>query len=260
MEETEVTKTVEKGKPVIKPATIVIIVLAIALVASLLWNILGSIGSSRSEPRMLVTDKHELSYAIGMQVGRSLEQYSDDLDSDYLLMGIRHLLEGVEPMMNDKEAAAVQQKFFSKLRQKQDAQRQASSKINRSAGLKFLEQNKTKPGVLTTPSGLQYQVLTQGKGPKPVPADTVTVHYKGTLIDGTEFDSSYSRKQPATFRLDRVIPGWTEGLQLMPVGSKYKLFIPSELAYGKRGSGQKIGPDSVLVFEVELLKIEKDKK
>jgi FKBP-type peptidyl-prolyl cis-trans isomerase len=157
--------------------------------------------------------------------------------------------------MTDEQAQTTIMELQSQLRSKMDAQRKASGTTNKKDGEAFLAANKTKPGVVTLPSGLQYKILTAGTGPKPTTADSVECNYKGTLINGTEFDSSYKRGQPATFPVTGVIKGWTEALQLMPVGSKWQLVLPPDLAYGARGAGDAIGPDATLVFEVELLSI-----
>lgn len=149
------------------------------------------------------------------------------------------------------------QEFSQKARDAKMQKRDELAATNLSAGKAFLEANKAKAGITTTASGLQYEVITQGTGPQPKPSDTVSVNYRGTLIDGTQFDSSYDRGQPAQFQLDAVIPGWTEALQLMPVGSKYRIYVPAELAYGERGAGGQIGPNAALIFEVELLSIDK---
>jgi FKBP-type peptidyl-prolyl cis-trans isomerase len=166
-------------------------------------------------------------------------------------------LAGAKPLLTDDEAKATMVAFEADLRKKQEAKNLALAEANKTQGAAFLAENKTKEGVVTLPSGLQYKILTEGTGPKPTSTDTVVCNYKGTLLDNTEFDSSYKSGQPATFPLSRVIKGWTEALQLMPVGSKWQLFIPPDLAYGPRGGpGGGIGPDATLVFEVELISIQ----
>lgn len=203
----------------------------------------------------LDSESARLSYAIGLDVGQSLKSLNADIDQQAFMAAVSDRLDGKEPRMDEQQAAKVKQAFFKARAEKQMAERQAQGKANKTAGEKFLAENARKPGVKVTASGLQYEVLKQGDGPKPKASDKVTVHYRGTLIDGTEFDSSYSRGQPATFPLNGVIKGWTEGVQLMNVGSKYRFYIPSELAYGERGAGNRIGPNSTLIFDVELLGI-----
>jgi len=203
----------------------------------------------------LDNDKAKLSYAIGQDIGLSLETLKADLDRTLLIAAINDRLDGAESKISEEEAGTVKQAFFKAQADKRAAEEKAAAEKNVAAGKAFLVENGKKAGVTTTASGLQYEVLTQGAGDKPSVTDIVTVNYKGTLIDGTEFDSSYKKGQPATFPLNRVIAGWTEGVQLMAVGSKFKFVLPAELAYGKSGAGAKIGPNSVLVFEVELLGI-----
>jgi FKBP-type peptidyl-prolyl cis-trans isomerase FkpA len=206
----------------------------------------------------LPTEKDKVSYMIGMQMGRSLEQVKDEVDVDVIAKAIKTSLAGEKLLMDDKQAQEVAQAFGQKMQAKQIAKMMAEAKKNQDEGQKFLAENAKKPGVKTTPSGLQYQVITEGTGPKPKDTDIVRVHYKGTLLDGKTFDSSYDRGQPATFPLTGVIPGWREGLALMPVGSKYKLWIPSSIGYGESGTqGGPIGPNATLAFEVELLEIVK---
>ena len=203
----------------------------------------------------LDNDKAKLSYAIGQDIGQSLESFQSDLDRALLIAAINDRLDGAESKLSAEEAGKVKQAFFKAQADKRAAEQKAAAEKNVAAGKAFLVENGKKAGVTTTASGLQYEVLTQGAGDKPAATDKVTVNYKGTLIDGTEFDSSYKRGQPVTFPLNGVIAGWTEGVQLMAVGSKFKFVLPADLAYGERGAGAKIGPNSVLVFEVELLGI-----
>jgi FKBP-type peptidyl-prolyl cis-trans isomerase FklB len=208
----------------------------------------------------LSTDKDKLSYAIGVNVGRSLQKDSVDVDPSILVQGLKDALSGGKTLMTDDEAKTVIVALQTSLQKKQEAVMQAAGDVNKKQGDAFLTANKMKEGVVTLPSGLQYKILTPGTGPKPSVSDSVVCNYRGTLIDGTEFDSSYKRGQPATFPVDKVIKGWTEALQLMPVGSKWQLFVPSEMAYGARGPSPTIGANSVLIFEVELLSIQgKDK-
>jgi len=205
----------------------------------------------------LATEKDRLSYAIGMDVGKSLKMMHADIDLGIFLKGVKASLSNgkQEAWMTDDEAREIRQDFFQKLQATQADKQKLVAEENLKKGEAFLAKNKTKKSVITTESGLQYIVLNQGAGNKPARTDNVEVHYRGTLLDGTEFDSSYSRGKPAQFPVNRVIPGWTEALQLMPEGSKYKLFIPAKLAYGARSTGDLIGPNSLLIFEVELLKV-----
>jgi len=214
-------------------------------------------GDNIAAKKQVTTFEEKSSYAIGQNVGGSLKSTNMTIDIPAFVQGLRDTLEGKKPLLTAEEAMAVMQEFSQKARDAEMAKREEQSAKNLSEGKAFLETNKARTGVVTTASGLQYEVITQGTGPKPKKTDKVSVNYRGTLIDGTEFDSSYTRGQPATFQLDAVIPGWTEALQLMPVGSKYKVFLPSELAYGERGAGAQIGPNATLIFEVELLSIDK---
>jgi FKBP-type peptidyl-prolyl cis-trans isomerase len=203
----------------------------------------------------LKTDIDKVSYSIGLQVGFNFVKQNDALkkqniqiNTDVMVAGVKDAIAG-KPQLDPDQVRQVLSGFEKDMAQKVEARAQK----NKAEGEKFLADNKKKEGVKTTASGLQYKVIKEGNGPQPKESDTVTVNYRGTLIDGTEFDSSYKRGQPATFPLKGVIKGWTEGLQLMKVGSKYQLFIAPNLAYGERQMGPDIGPDSTLVFEVELL-------
>ena len=201
------------------------------------------------------TDAEKLGYIIGMDIGNSLKQQSTELDLDSLFEAIRATYNDEPLAMTPEEAAAAREEFIAKRRAEAESERSEQAAANAAAGDKFLLENRDKEGVQVTDSGLQYKVLEMGDGPKPAATDRVTVHYRGTLLSGEEFDSSYSRNQPMTFQLDQVIPGWTEGVQLMPVGSKFMFYIPPNLAYGPGGGGP-IGPNATLIFEVELLGIE----
>ena len=205
----------------------------------------------------LTTDAQKFGYAIGVDLGKSLKQVGADVDVAALKTGIDETMAGKPPRMDDKARQEIKTAVAKKIQQKQTEERAAKATASKEAGEKFLAENAKKEGVKTTASGLQYEVMTEGKGDHPVKEDKVTVHYKGTLLSGDVFDSSYDRKEPVTFPLGNVIPGWTEGVQLMTPGSKYKFYIPSTLAYGERGAGAKIGPNETLVFEVELLSVEK---
>jgi FKBP-type peptidyl-prolyl cis-trans isomerase FklB len=203
----------------------------------------------------LATEQDKISYSIGADIGSSLKRMEADVNLDKLTAGLRDALAGSKLQLSEEEIAASMQAFQTKAREKMMAQRAAATEKAAKAGVEFLEANKKKEGVVTLPSGLQYTVIKQGDGVKPKATDTVKTHYRGTLVDGKEFDSSYKRGEPAQFPVNGVIKGWTEALQLMPVGSKWQLVIPSELAYGEQGAGADIPPNSVLVFDIELLEV-----
>lgn len=208
-------------------------------------------------PLVLKTDKEKQSYAMGMTLGVQLHKQGVTLDPAMVARGLRDGQTGAKTALTEDEARAAQQQFQMEMRQKMQAAAQSQGAANRKTGQDFLAANKTKPGVIALPDGLQYKILKEGDGPKPTASDTVSCNYRGTLIDGKEFDSSYKRGQPASFPVSGVIKGWTEALQLMPVGSKWELYIPADLAYGDRGAGQDIGPGETLVFEIDLLGIQK---
>jgi FKBP-type peptidyl-prolyl cis-trans isomerase FklB len=208
-----------------------------------------------AETQQLKTQKDKVSYVVGLDMGNSLKRNMIDVDLEILVTGIKDALSGAKPLMTEQEMKETITALQKDLQAKQQEQTKALAEKNKKEGEAFLAENKKKQGVITMPSGLQYKILTDGKGKSPKATDTVTVNYKGTLIDGTEFDSSYKRGQPATFAVNGVIPGWTEALQLMKEGSKWQMFIPSNLAYGERGAGGAIGPNAVLIFEVELISI-----
>ncbi len=203
----------------------------------------------------LPTKKDQISYALGMNVGKGLHRESIDVDPNMIMQGLKDALAGGKTLMTDDQAQQTMMQLQAEVREQEDAKRKQAAQTNMQKGEAFLAANKTKPGVETLPSGLQYKIIKQGTGPKPTLNDVVTCNYKGTLIDGKEFDSSYKRGEPATFPVKGVIKGWTEALQLMPVGSKFELFLPPDLAYGERGAGQDIGPNETLIFEVELISI-----
>jgi FKBP-type peptidyl-prolyl cis-trans isomerase len=203
----------------------------------------------------LETEAQKLGYIIGMDIGASLKEQGTELDLDSLIEAVRATYNNEPLAMTPEEAASVRETFIASRRVEAEQQRESMGSINAAEGDKFLLENRVKEGVQVTDSGLQYKVVVMGDGAKPAASNKVTVHYRGTLLNGEEFDSSYSRNQPTSFQLDQVIPGWTEGLQLMPVGSKIMFYIPSTLAYGPNGGGP-IGPDSTLIFEVELLSID----
>jgi FKBP-type peptidyl-prolyl cis-trans isomerase FkpA/FKBP-type peptidyl-prolyl cis-trans isomerase FklB len=203
----------------------------------------------------LETPEQELGYIIGMDIGNSLRQQGTDIDLEALIDALRTTYEGGVPKLTTEQAQSIRESFIAERQAEAQAEADALSEVNKTKGEAFLAENLTKEGVQVTESGLQYKVITMGDGAKPAATDNVEVHYRGTLLDGTEFDSSYSRNQPMSFQLNRVIAGWTEGVQLMPVGSKFEFYIKPELAYGPGGGGP-IPPNSTLVFEVELLSIE----
>jgi FKBP-type peptidyl-prolyl cis-trans isomerase FklB len=204
----------------------------------------------------LTTQKDKLSYALGMNLGRGLHMQSVDVDPNIVMRGLKDALAGGKTQMTEEEAQASIVQLQQSLRTKAEAEMKQASEKNKKEGEAFLAANKAKEGVKVLPSGLQYKIVQEGTGPKPAATDTVVCNYRGTLIDGTEFDSSYKRKEPTTFLVNRVIKGWTEALQLMPVGSKWQLFVPSDLAYGDRGAGSVIKPSSTLIFDVELVSIQ----
>lgn len=204
----------------------------------------------------LTTEKDKVSYAIGMNIGKGLHHDGVDVDPAVLARGLKDGLAGGKTAMTDEEAKAAMTALQADVRKKQEARKQVEGAANEKEGAAFLAANKAKPGVVTLPSGLQYKILKEGTGPKPTASDTVACNYKGTLINGTEFDSSYKRGKPATFPVGQVIKGWTEALQLMPVGSKWQIFLPPDLAYGAKGAGPGIGPNTTLIFEVELESIQ----
>jgi len=204
----------------------------------------------------LQTQKDKVSYAIGMNIGRNLHKDSIDVDPNLLLQGMKDAMAGGKTLLTDDEAKSAMMALQNDLRQKQEAKAQQAGETNKKEGEAFLATNKTKEGVVTLPSGLEYKILKEGTGPKPTASDSVVCNYKGAFLDGTEFDSSYKRGEPATFPVGQVIKGWTEALELMPVGSKWQLFVPSDLAYGQHGAGADIPPNATLIFEVELLSIQ----
>lgn len=203
--------------------------------------------------------KQKFSYALGMNIanglGANLKKQGVDVDWSLLAQGLKDGASGAKTRMTEDEAKAVLTEVQNDVRKEQQEKMKEAGDKNKSEGQAFLAANKDKEGVKTLTSGLQYKVMTEGTGPKPTAADTVVCNYRGTLINGTEFDSSYKRGEPATFPVGGVIKGWTEALQLMPVGSKWQLFIPADLAYGDRGAGAEIGPNETLIFEVELISI-----
>ena len=206
----------------------------------------------------LATEKERVSYMVGMDLAKSLDPVKDEIDLNTMNKALKAALGGEKTLMTDEQAQKVRETFTQKMQAKQIAKMMAEAKANQAKGQAFLAENAKKPNVKTTASGLQYEVLTEGTGPKPKATDAVRAHYKGTLLDGKTFDSSYDRGEPATFMLPQMVPGWQEGIPLMSVGSKYRFWIPSALGYGEKGTpGGPIPPNATLVFEVELLEIAK---
>jgi len=227
------------------------------LVTALFVLACGSAGAQ--DKPSLKDQKEKISYIIGMDIGMNFKKQSVDIDPDLVARGIKDGVSGAKPLLSEQEAREVMASFEKEMRAKQEAAQKVAGEKNKKQGEAFLAENKKKEGIKTLPSGLQYKVIKAGTGKKPAATDTVTTHYKGTLIDGTEFDSSYKRGKPATFPVGGVIPGWTEALQLMEEGAKWQLFIPPNLAYAERGAGQVIGPHTTLIFEVELISIQEKK-
>lgn len=217
--------------------------------------LLGGCGRFWQKSPALRTDKDKASYALGLSVGKTLHNDGVDVDPNIVAQGLKDALAGGKTLLTDNEAKAAMSALQAEARKKLEEKMQLAGETNKKEGEAFCATNKTKEGVVVLPSGLQYKILTAGTGPKPTAADSVVCNYKGTLINGKEFDASARHGGPATFPVSGVIKGWTEALQLMPVGSKWQLVIPADLAYGQRGAGGDIGPGATLVFEVELLSI-----
>jgi FKBP-type peptidyl-prolyl cis-trans isomerase FklB len=211
---------------------------------------------SAAEPMELKTEDDKISYSVGHRLGGDFERQGVQINSDALIKGIEDAAGGGEGLMTEQEMRAVMTKLASRVQAEQRERVVQQSAENLKAAEAFLAENAAKEGVTTVPSGLQYKVLTSGSGKSPKESDRVTVHYRGRLIDGTEFDSSYSRGEPTSFGVNQVIPGWTEALQLMKEGDKWELYIPPNLAYGERGAGARIPPNSALIFEVELISVD----
>ncbi len=222
----------------------------IAVVCALILTV-----QAGAEEPALKDQKEKISYSIGLNIGTNLKAQNIDINPDLLGRGIKDALTGTQPLLTQEEIKEVLSAFQKEMTAKTDAARAAVSEQNKTDGAAFLAENGKKEGVITLQSGLQYKVLTAGTGAKPKVTDTVVTNYKGTLIDGTEFDSSYTRGEPAEFPVNKVIAGWTEALQLMETGSKWQLFIPANLAYDEKGYADVIAPNSVLVFELELISI-----
>jgi FKBP-type peptidyl-prolyl cis-trans isomerase len=224
-------------------------------IALLFFGLLGC-QSPGQKTAKLETKKDSVSYGIGVNFGSSLQRDSVAINPDALLLGVLDAsADSSKRLMTKKEVGEVLDGFMAEMRDRRVAQLKASGEKNKADGDKFLAENAKNPGVVTLPSGLQYRVLVIGKGKQPTMKSTVTAHYVGKLLDGTEFDNSYKRGEPATFPLTNVIRGWMEGLQIMKAGSKYELFVPAELAYGEKGAGGVIPPNATLVFQLELIAV-----
>jgi len=216
-------------------------------------------GTAAAAPA-LKTDREKASYAIGANIGKSMKKEGVDLDPAVIARGIKDGFSGGKLLLTDEQAQAALVAFSGSMKKKQEAALAAAAAVNLKDGQGFLAANKAKPGVVTLPSGLQYKVISAGTGPKPTAEDTVLCNYRGTLINGTEFDNSAKHGGPAEIPVGGVIKGWTEALQLMPTGSKWELYVPAELAYGPRQAGPDIGPNSTLIFEVEVVSIQPKKE
>ena len=228
--------------------------LAIALVGI---TMAGCNEEKKAEAPALTTQEQKVGYAIGAQIGAQLAMTKDDIDSNALVAGLTDAMNGTALKLTDQQMQEAKMAFQKKVQEKAQKEMTKLAETNKAEGEKFLAENKTKEGVVTRPSGLQYKVIQAGTGATPTATDTVVTHYTGTLINGQVFDSSLQRGEPATFPVNGVIAGWTEALQHMKVGAKWQLFIPAELAYGERGAGQMIAPNSTLIFDIELLEIKK---
>lgn len=218
---------------------------------------LAACGAKGDKKVNMESKSAKLSYALGHEVGTSLRDFKTDIDPAVLNKGIEDGLAGLKPVLSAEEMVELKKQFMMKVQADQTEKMKSIADKNVKDEEAFFAENKKKSGVVTTASGLQYTIVTEGKGTPPKATDKVSVNYRGTLLDGTEFDSSYKRGQAASFPVNGVIPGWTEALQLMKPGGKYRLFIPAKLAYAERGAGRQIGPNAALIFEVELVSIEK---
>ena len=213
-------------------------------------------GTAKPSELTLKDEKEKTSYALGMNIAHTIKTQPLDLDQAAFIQGVKDVLAGGKTLLTEEEMGAALAVLQTEMNAKAAEKAKQLGEMNKTEGAAFLAANSSKEGVVTLPSGLQYKIITEGTGPKPTSADTVVCNYRGTLISGKEFDSSYKRGRPATFAVGGVIHGWTEALQLMPVGSKWQLFIPPDLAYRERGAGPDIGPNATLIFEVELISIQ----
>jgi FKBP-type peptidyl-prolyl cis-trans isomerase FkpA len=235
-----------------------VVVAASALMLALLFCQTGFAVNAPAKKIDLGTERARVSYAIGVTVGINLREIKDTIQMDVLVQAINDVLAGDDKIQMDQQSLRTTLTEFQKKTQQAFAQKQKTAgDKNRVEGEKFLRDNAKKPGITVTASGLQYKVIRMGTGPTPKASDVVKIHYRGMLINGTEFDSSYKRNEPVTFPLNKVIPAWSEGVRLMKVGSKYLFYAPAALAYGDKGAGSVIAPNAVLVFDIELLGIEK---
>lgn len=248
--ERAIHNALDGGKPLIAEATIK------PLAQSLMQRIAVRNGKAPAGTVPPTVAKDQVGYLIGADIGRSLTPIKDEIELPVFMQGLRTTLAGGKPLLTDAEASALRSAFTQRMQARLQAHASLAGGKNEAEGVAFLAKNKAVKGVYTTPSGLQYMVLRQGAGPKPKAGEHVRVNYRGTLLDGTVFDSSYDRGEPAEFGLDQVIPGWSEGVAMMPVGSKYRFWVPGNLAYGAKGTpGGPIGPNATLVFDVELMAI-----
>lgn len=249
--ERAVRNTFDGGKPLLPEAEI-------KPLAEILMKRIAARNPAANAPKPAAPpaiSREKVGLLVGGDVGRSLTPIKDEIELPVLVRGLRAVAENGKPLLTESEAAVVRDAFTQRLQAKMQAQAATLGTRNESEGAAFLAKNKTVKGVFNTPSGLQYMVLRQGSGVRPKPSDKVRVNYHGTLLDGTVFDSSYDRGQPAEFGLNQVIAGWTEGVTLMPTGAKYRFWVPGSIAYGAKGSPPKIGPNATLVFDVELMAI-----
>jgi UDP-GlcNAc:undecaprenyl-phosphate/decaprenyl-phosphate GlcNAc-1-phosphate transferase len=213
-------------------------------------------GAGAQDPPVLKSQKDKISYAIGLEMGKGVKEQGFDVDPAIVAMGIKDALAGGKAQLTDEEFRKIIGDVQEEMKQKQMQAMEEAATQNKKDGDAFLAENTKKAGVVTLPSGLQYKIITAGQGKKPAETDTVLCNYKGTFLDGTEFDSSAQAGKPVPFDLKGIIPGFKEALMLMPVGSKWQIFVPSDLAYGERGAGNVIGPNSTLIFEIELVSIQ----
>jgi FKBP-type peptidyl-prolyl cis-trans isomerase FklB len=236
------------------------LIFIISVVCLLSFNCNKSDTPSQSEIQAdkklsLNNEARKTSYSMGYNMGKNFKEIYDKIDQESLIQGILDAVNQKDPQITMKEISDTLTNLQQKVAEKKREEQKSMAEENKRIGTQFLEENAKKAGVKTTSTGLQYKTISQGNGPKPIATDKVRVHYRGKFINGNEFDSSYKRGEPATFRLDQVISGWTEALQLMNKGAKFEVYIPSELAYGERGAGNVIAPNSTLIFEIELLEI-----
>ena len=225
------------------------------MIVLIVFALAASACANKPQPASVKTPIDKASYALGVEVAKNLKTQGIEINKDLMIKGITDVLSGEKLLFTDQELRKTMEDFQADIRRKTVQAARMSAFDNKQAGDAFMTQNKTKEGVVTLPDGLQYKILKEGTGRKPTENDSVECNYKGTLVDGTEFDSSYKTGKPATFAVKSVIPGWREALKLMPEGSKWQLVIPPELAYGQRGAGKEIGPNATLVFELDLLTV-----